>query len=394
MKTKEEGNLIAVFPEGRINNDNAREFEEEVRSILSANPGKTPVIDAQKLDYVSSAGLRVLLKLSAEGGEPLQVRNVGPELYEIFDMTGFTELLNVTKRMKNISVEGCEIIGKGAYGTVYRTDDDTIVKVYDSADTLPIIESERRKAKQAFIKGIPTAISYDIVRVGDSYGSVFELLQADNLNDVMREKPEQFDELMSKYVDMIKSVHKVEAGAGDFPSARDGFLKYLDMLGEVIPSDVSAGIRELLLKMPEDKHIIHGDLQMKNVMFADGEPMLIDMETLCTGDPVFDLQSLYLCYCIYREDEPDNTEDFMGITGETADRIWERIMQLYFEGFDAEQMRKEEEKIRLLGYVGFLNSVIINGFTKPELKDVRIRHSVEHMRELLPLVDTFVITKP
>ena len=394
MRTQTEGDQIVVFPVGRINNDNAREFEEETRKILSGNPGKQLVIDADELDYISSAGLRVLLKLTTETGSPVSVRNVGAELYEIFDMTGFTQLLSVTKKMKEINVDGCEIIGRGAYGTVYKIDADTIVKVYDSAETLPLIETERKKAKKAFIKGIPTAISYDIVRVGDSYGSVFELLHADNLNDVIREEPERADELMAKYVNMIKSVHKVEAESSEFPRAGKNFIKCLDELGDVIPQDVSEGIRKLLNEMPEDNHIIHGDLQMKNVMFADEEPMLIDMESLSTGDPVFDLQSLFLCYCAYNEDEPDNTESFLGITRETAESIWKQILKLYFEGFSEEQIRKEEDRIRLLGYVGFLISVVLNGFTKPELREIRIAHAVEHMRELLPKVNTFVITKP
>lgn len=386
MRVQDEGNRIAVFPIGRINNDNAREFEAEVNDILRKHPGKSIVIDADELDYISSAGLRVLLKFSADD-KPLSVRNAGSELYDIFDMTGFTEILEIRKKMKSIIVEGCEIIGTGAYGTVYKVDEDTIVKVYDSADTLPLIERERAKSKKAFVMGIPTAISYDIVRVGSSYGSVFELLHADNLNDVLKENPDKFDELMIKYVNMIKSVHGVQTDSDDFPSAVKTFIKNLDALSDVIPDDVSSKIKDMLIKMPEDKHIIHGDLQMKNVMIADEEPMLIDMETLGTGDPVFDLQSLFLCYCAYSEDEPHNTEEFLGITRETADHIWNRIMELYFEGLSAEQIQEEENKIRLLGYVGFLNSVILNGFTKPELRDIRIRHSVEHMRELLPKVD-------
>ena len=381
-----EDNIIAVFPQGRINNDNAREFEAELRQILEANPDKSLVIDADELDYISSAGLRVLLKFSMDDA-PLSVRNVGTELYEIFDMTGFTEILSISKKMKSISVDGCEVIGKGAYGTVYKVGGDTIVKVYDSADTLPLIEKERTMSKQAFVKGIPTAISYDIVRVGDSYGSVFELLDADNLNDVLKEEPDRFDELMVSYVNMIKAVHKVETDSPDIPSAVTLFLNRLDALSDVIPEDVSSQLKTLLSQMPEDKHVIHGDLQMKNVMIAGDEPMLIDMETLSTGDPVFDLQSLFLCYRAYSEDEPHNTEEFLGITKEQAERIWNRIVQLYFEGLSEEQIREEENKIELLGYVGFLNSIILNGFTKPELRDIRIRHSVEHMRELLPKVD-------
>lgn len=393
MRTKVEGNYIVAFPEDRINSDNARQVEQELISIAEGNPDKELAIDANDLAYVSSAGLRVLLKISTQMSHPLVVRNVGQELYEILDMTGFTELVDVRKKLKSISVEGCEVIGRGAYGTVYKVDDDTIVKVYDSADCLPLIETERKKAKQAFIKGIPTAISFDIVRVGDTYGSVFELLRADNLNDVLKENPDKSEELIFKYVQMIKTVHSVEVGDNELPSDRDNFLNYLDRLKDVIPEHLSDRFRKMLLDMPDDRHIIHGDLQMKNVMFADDEPMLIDMESLCVGDPVFDLQSLYVCYMAYNEDEPDNCEYFLGIDKKTCIYIWEQILKNYFDGYTKEQIREEEDKIKLLSCIGFLNSIICNGFTKPEYLDIRIKHTLEHMEELLPKVKTFTVTK-
>ncbi len=105
MKTQVEGNYIVAFPEDRINSDNARQIEQEFNAVLEQNPGKELAIDAQDLDYVSSAGLRVLLKFSTGAGKPLVLRNAGPELYEILDMTGFTELFDVSKKMKCISVE-------------------------------------------------------------------------------------------------------------------------------------------------------------------------------------------------------------------------------------------------------------------------------------------------
>jgi len=43
------------------------------------------------------------------------VLNVSPVVYDIFDVTGFTKLLNVKRRPREISVEGCEEIGSGAY---------------------------------------------------------------------------------------------------------------------------------------------------------------------------------------------------------------------------------------------------------------------------------------
>ena len=158
MRNQVDDKRITVFPEGRITSSNADEFEAEINNILGQDDVDL-VIDAGDVEYVSSAGLRVLLKLSKRLSHTVTVMNVNKDLYDIFDDTGFTNILNIEKKMRTVSVDGCEMIGEGAFGKVYRIDEDTIVKVYEGEDSLPLIRKERQRSKQAFIKGIPTAIS-------------------------------------------------------------------------------------------------------------------------------------------------------------------------------------------------------------------------------------------
>ena len=77
----------------------------------------------------ASAGLRVILRLRKQEPE-LAIVNVSPEVYEIFEMTGFTEMMPVSRAYRRVSVDGCEVIGQGANGKVYRLDPETIIKVY------------------------------------------------------------------------------------------------------------------------------------------------------------------------------------------------------------------------------------------------------------------------
>ena len=184
MKIDLEGDKMVAHPEGRIDSINASAIGHELNAMMDDHPGLPLVIDASALQYISSAGLRVLLGLAERQEQKLAVQNVSPEVYNILEMTGFTELLNVSRRLREISVDGCEIVGRGAIGTVYRIDADTIVKVYDQSVNLLTIKNEQKNAKRAFLKGIPTAISYDIVKVGEKYGSVYEMLNAVNLHDL------------------------------------------------------------------------------------------------------------------------------------------------------------------------------------------------------------------
>jgi len=391
MRTETEESRIVAYLEGRISSANAEETQRELLTIMENHPGRTLELDAGGLEYISSAGLRVLMLLARKQNNTLTVRNVTPEVYEILEMTGFTSILNVKKKLRELSVEGCEIIGRGAVGTVYRIDEDTIVKVYEMPDSIPMIENEQKRAKQAFLKGIPTAISYDVVKVGEHYGSVFELLKATDYNDLIREAPERKEEIVREYADFLRQIHSIEMDGEELPEAKTVFLGYLDALGSVLPEDLGLRLRGLLEAMPENLHFIHGDIHMKNVMLSADEPLLIDMETLCVGDPVFDLQGLYVTYKAFGEDDPDNAMEFLGIPDELADYIWKRTLDFYCSDRDAASRPELEAKIRILAYVNFLYLLTVLDVGREDLMPIRIKHTLEHLRELAGRVDSLAI---
>lgn len=374
---------------GRIDTSNAAEWEKTITEQLSGETENS--FDADELEYISSAGLRVLMKVRKKDGSEIKIFNVSSDVYDIFDMTGFTELFKVEKKMREISVEGCEVIGKGFYGTVYRIDPETIVKVYNTPDSIPIIEKEQRLAKCAFVKGVPTAISYDIVRVGDNYGSVFEMLNADSFNDHLINEPEKFDELLHKYVDFLKVVHSAEMDAGTIPMARDIFIGYLDVIDSYLTSEQSVRLKELLSALPDDLHMVHGDFQMKNVMLVDDEPMLIDMETISTGQPIFDLQALYVTYISFSEDCPDNLSSFLGISDDLGEPIWNSILEKYFDTADKAELSAINDKIRLMSAIRFLYLLAVTDLKNGDLGERRIKRTQDHISELLKKVNGFEI---
>ena len=383
VRAEPDGDRLIIFPEGEITSANAEQFEEELNRILAAYPGRSYLIDAENLRYVSSAGLRELMTLGRNTNEKVELINASPEVYNILDVTGFTHVFQVSRKARRISVEGCPVIGEGALGTVYRLDADKIVKVYHSSASLADIRREQAKSKLAFFRGIPTAISYDIVKVGDSYGSVFEMLHAQVLNDALAEQPQREDELLSGYLRLLRQVHGVELAPDELPQARDMYLQYLSELKNVLPGDTAERLKKLLSAMPDDFHLIHGDIQMKNVMLdQNGEPILIDMETLCAGNPVFELGPLFVAYEAYLEDEPDNSVWFMGISPQTCDRLWTKIREGYLSGRTPAEAEAARLRIRLVGYLRFLYLVAVKDQTSPELREVRIAHAAEHLREL------------
>ena len=391
MRVEEEQGFVIAYPEGRISSENAGELQRELLALMREHPDCELVIDAGALEYISSAGLRVLLTVARGQSNNLTVRNVSPEVYEIFDMTGFTSILNVRKRLRELSVEGCEIVGSGEVGTVYRIDEDTIVKVYKLPDSIPLIENEQKRAKQAFLKGIPTAISYDVVRVGEQYGSVFEMVKASTYNEVLRSAPERKEEIVRHYADFLRRVHAVEMEPGELPDAREIYRGYLSDLRKLMPEPLYARLRALFEAMPENLHAIHGDIHMKNVMLDGDQPLLIDMDGLSVGDPVFDLQGVFVTYQLFGEDDPNSSMDFLGIPQELADYIWQKTIERYFDGLAPSAVSEVITKIKIVAYVRFLALIDARSAEKDSRKLLRIAHTLAHLEELAGTVDSLEV---
>ena len=93
-KTLEEGKLT-VKVEGRLDTTTAPELEEELKSAI--DEANELVFDLEGLEYLSSAGLRILLasqkKMTEKGG--MKVTNVNDVIMEIFEITGFSDILTI-----------------------------------------------------------------------------------------------------------------------------------------------------------------------------------------------------------------------------------------------------------------------------------------------------------
>lgn len=81
------------YLEDRISSANADSLQKEIDEALGAVPSTEAVVDAKNLEYISSAGLRVLLHLAKKQEDHLTILNVAPEVYEVFEMTGVTDIL-------------------------------------------------------------------------------------------------------------------------------------------------------------------------------------------------------------------------------------------------------------------------------------------------------------
>lgn len=377
--------ILYIAIEGRIDATNAAEAEEKIFAIKAENSDKHTVIDADQLEYISSAGLRVILRLRKE--EPkLAIINVSSDVYEVFDMTGFTDMVTVEKAYQRMSVEGCEFIAKGANGAVYRYDDETILKTYFAKDALPEIKQERENARKAFVLGINTAIPYGIVRVGDGYGTVTELLNAESVTKLIRNNPDDLSEAAKYYIDMLKSIHAIEVEDGEVPDMKETALAWADFVAEHLPEDQGKKLRALIEAVPKQNTLMHGDYHTNNIMVQNGEPLLIDMDTLCMGHPIFELGSMFNAFIGYSELDREVTMRFFGYPHESAEKFWDMALKMYLGTEDEEVCKSVAEKAMIVGYTRMLRRAI----RRPEEADspAKIARCKEMLAILLEQIDS------
>ena len=93
---KQDGDTLTVKLDGRLDTNTAPDFQTEMEPLL--NDISKLVLDFEKLDYISSAGLRVLLTFEQEMEEQektMEVTHVNDIIHDVFDVTGFLDILTI-----------------------------------------------------------------------------------------------------------------------------------------------------------------------------------------------------------------------------------------------------------------------------------------------------------
>ena len=99
--------------------------------------------------------------------------------------------------MKEMSIENLDLIAQGGMGKIYRISDEQILKVFN--DISPEELQKQKAAAVEVLKAmIPTPISFEIVKVGDKYGIIYEFIDSTPVGKILAEHPERVQEIGEK----------------------------------------------------------------------------------------------------------------------------------------------------------------------------------------------------
>ena len=328
-----QGDRRTVVIDGNLDSNTAPKLEAQ----LDVTGVREIVVDFTECPYISSAGIRILLmahrRMAAAGGKFI-ARNLSPTVREVFDLTGISRVITITKTAREISIEGRELLSSGVCGDCFRLDDETVVKLYKDGVDLGMAELEKRYAQAAFVLGIPTAVSYDVVTCGTRSGIVFELLNAELFSAVIRRDPQRIDQHAQRLADLATNLHAAKGDAEVLPRLKDRIRDYINQLHGVFePAEIALLLARLEV-IPDADTCVHFDLHSSNIMEQDGELVIIDMGDFSIGSNYFDIGLLYLIYGL-----PELGICALATKIDTAQGVqfWNSFAAHYFAGRPAEE---------------------------------------------------------
>lgn len=279
--TFREGKLTIAI-NGSVNSSMGEMLQEEINAATEKHRSeiKEVVIDAEEMTYISSLGLRCILQLKKDWPE-MQVVNCCEEVYKVFKMTGFTRFITVTKALPSFTSEILEPLE--GLESAYRLTDETMVKVFPLGTDLSAVEREVQLSRDVFIWGMPTVMTFEVVKVDGCYGLVFESVEKKYIDAaVLGELMKSFHQHLIEPDQQIPSAIEIEK-----QKVRDKAEEYGD--------ERVSKMLQVLHTIPDGSALVHGDFSMQKVAFSQGgeKPVIIDMSSICFGNPILDVTRLY-----------------------------------------------------------------------------------------------------
>lgn len=96
MKHTLENGTLKLYFEGELNSVNSEQFEREIDQIINGKKFDVLILDFENLTYISSAGLRIIVRLK-QSFENTSLVKVPDVVYEVFEMVGFNNLFKIER---------------------------------------------------------------------------------------------------------------------------------------------------------------------------------------------------------------------------------------------------------------------------------------------------------
>ncbi|MBQ9419030.1 MAG: anti-sigma factor antagonist [Synergistaceae bacterium] len=340
--------LIVCFPIGRIDSTTAKKFENAIDLFRKQHQGAAIEFDCTGLEYISSAGLRVLLSLSKKEKINIKLTNVSQAVNDILNVTGFSTIFDVSRPMRDISDEKGHLMGETGGIALYRMDNDTILKLYPADKAIDDVKRELKNTKTALLSGVPALISYDIVTYNGRYGIVYEMPNVKTVSSLIVFQQWKLEQYASEMGRTLQSIHSCSVDTSDLPKTSELFSERALNMAKYMDKKEISKLISIINAIPDGNSFIYGNYHPGNVFAMNDELILINMAGVSCGNPVFDLGMSYMILVYEAELLVKRVSDIDVIQ---AKKFWDIMVRSYFDTDDEDVIAEKERVIKAMAAV-------------------------------------------
>lgn len=281
------------------------------------------------------------------------------------------------KDYKEIDRKAWTQVGVGGNGTTYICSQEpgVILKVSHREDgTLEAVSKEFYASKAVFDLGIPTPKLYEIVRVGDEYGVISQLIgKKQSVGKICGEHPELIEQVATRMAELGKQMHRTKVLSDQVPSTKEWIPSMKELMLEALSTTKMMSGKKLkevtafVESLEDAPTLLHGDFSLGNLIFEIKDnaslstPYWIDLGRAAHGIPMFDLGHLYLFCNIFSKQK--RVQQIAHMTQEQLIDFWNAFVKAYLNdqkandlgAFTAECKRFAALDVILLGHIQTLN---------------------------------------
>lgn len=228
-----------------------------------------------------------------------------------------------------VNLDNLTMIGKGYAAEVYK-DGDKVIKLYHAKVPKETVLHYYHLANHTMKLNLPVVKNYGFVTAKGRYGIVFDFYSGTSFDNYFsKTKKEQYDcsELMGK---MLKELHSIPLCECAHKYTDSGLIAYIRDL-HILPDDKMNTLITMIDNLPGPKVMVHGDYHEGNIMIDNNGPILIDLDTLCKGNPILDLGYVYLGH---KMPEEDKLQEKYGLGLDEMREFLFLFLEKYFETND------------------------------------------------------------
>lgn len=177
-----------------------------------------------------------------------------------------------------------------------------------------------------------------------------------SVSNMIRKNPENLDDVAEKFVLLLKETHSQKADGID---VKPGLVQMTDEIMHFIPVEKWQKLRSLITAVQDSGTKLQTNCNTDSAFEGKGKLEFEDSYKNYIGYPVFDLGNLYESLIALSELDRSVVYNTSGFTIETAQRFWEKVINLYFKGEEEALIERAKDRARLMAYFNIFYRLIV-----------------------------------